>query len=75
MELFTANRLSTDNKHLDLSKLVIEEKSSVKKNTESNLALVNHGTFPHFKLKIIQTLVINYDKKRHPDLRPYLCFS
>uniref|UniRef100_A0A1J3HNG5 Gag1-like clamp domain-containing protein n=1 Tax=Noccaea caerulescens TaxID=107243 RepID=A0A1J3HNG5_NOCCA len=43
MELFTANCLATDDKPLELSKLVIEEKCSVEKNTESNLALVNHG--------------------------------
>lgn len=45
MELFTANCLSTENKPLELSKLVIEDKSSVKKNTESTVTPVNHGTF------------------------------
>lgn len=46
MELYTANCLSTENKPtLELSKLVKEEKSSVKTDTENNLTLVNHGTF------------------------------
>lgn len=43
MELFTANCPSTENKPLELSKLVIEDKSSVKKNTESTITPVNHG--------------------------------
>ena len=44
MELFTANCLPTENKPLELSKLVIEDKSSVKKNTEPTLTTsVNHG--------------------------------
>ncbi|VVB05708.1 unnamed protein product [Arabis nemorensis] len=43
MELLTANCLSTENKPLEHSKLVKDEKSSVKQNTESTLTLVNHG--------------------------------
>ncbi|KAL1208755.1 hypothetical protein V5N11_026168 [Cardamine amara subsp. amara] len=44
MELYTANCLSTENKPLELSKLVKEEKSSVQKNNDNNtLTLVNHG--------------------------------
>jgi len=46
MELYTANCLSTENKPtLELSKLVKDEKSSVKTNSENTLTLVNHGTF------------------------------
>ncbi|KAL9832407.1 hypothetical protein AtNW77_Chr3g0210721 [Arabidopsis thaliana] len=44
MELYTANCLSTENKPtLELSKLVKDEKSSVKTNSENTLTLVNHG--------------------------------
>lgn len=44
MELYTTNCLSTENKPLELSKLVKEEKSSVQKNSDNTLTLVNHGT-------------------------------
>ncbi|XP_010504316.1 PREDICTED: uncharacterized protein LOC104781357 [Camelina sativa] len=45
MELYTANCLSNENKPtLELSKLVKEEKTLVKTNSENNLTLlVNHG--------------------------------